>query len=73
MSNIALYTKAIIAFVGGALAVAFTALADNVVSAQEWVGIFLGAIGTPAAVYQFPNKTPDVSTALTESAELDQS
>lgn len=70
--GIAAYAKAIVAFVVGALTVAFTALADGAVSTQEWVGILLGAFGTPAAVYAVPNKTSSVSTALTESAQLER-
>ena len=49
------YAKAIVAFVVGGLAVAYTALADGTVSPQEWVGIALGALGSPAAVAAFPN------------------
>ena len=50
------YAKAIVAFLVGGLAVAYTALIDGAISPQEWVGIALGALGSPAAVYAVPNK-----------------
>lgn len=50
------YAKAFVAFLVGGLAVAFTALADNSISVQEWVGIALGALGTPGAVAVTENR-----------------
>lgn len=54
--KLAPYRKAVVAFVVGGLTVLYTALIDGVVSPQEWVGVALGAFGTPAAVWRFPNK-----------------
>lgn len=56
MTRLAPYRKAVVAFLVGGLAVAYTALADDVITAQEWVGIALGALGTPAATYAVPNE-----------------
>lgn len=65
------YAKAVVAFLVGGLTVAYTALADGSISSQEWIGIVLGALGTPAAVYATPNKTPSRIQALEESMALD--
>lgn len=48
--------KAVVAALVGGLTAAFTALTDGSISPQEWVGIALGALGTPAAVYRVANK-----------------
>lgn len=60
------YAKAITAFLVGGLSVAFTALADGAVSPQEWVGIALGALGTPASVYAITNRGEPNPAAHTE-------
>ena len=71
MSDARGYAKAIVAFLVGGLTVAATALADNGITAQEWVWIALGALGTPAAVFGVPNKTDSRIQALDESMSHD--
>lgn len=56
LARLAPYRKAVVAFLVGGLTVAWTALADGAVSPQEWVGIALGALGTPASVYAVANR-----------------
>lgn len=55
LARLAPYRKAVVALLVGGLSVAWTALADGSVSPQEWVGIALGALGVPAAVYRATN------------------
>lgn len=56
LARLAPYRKAVAAFLVGGLTVAWTATADGTVTPQEWIGIALGALGTPAAVYQVVNR-----------------
>lgn len=49
------YMKAIAGGLTAGLGVLFLALADNVVTGQEWVGIAQAALVTVCAVYQIPN------------------
>lgn len=50
-----LYLKAIAGGLTAGLGVLFLALADNVVTGQEWVGVAQAALVTVCAVYQIPN------------------
>lgn len=50
------YAKAIAGGVLAGLGVLYLALADNTVSAQEWVGVAQGAGAAFAVVYGIPNK-----------------
>jgi hypothetical protein len=50
-----LYLKALAGGLSAGLGVLFLALADNVVTGQEWVGVAQAALVTVCAVYQIPN------------------
>ena len=56
IQKIAEYRKAIAAFIVPALIVLGAALADSVVSPQEWIAIVIAALGTSAAVAAVPNR-----------------
>ena len=49
--------KAIIGAVTGGLTALFTALSDNGVTAQEWVGVAIATIGVLGVVYGVPNSS----------------
>lgn len=51
--------KMIVAALGAGLAVLFTALTDEVVTAQEWIGVVLGVLGVGGGTYAVPNVAPD--------------
>lgn len=54
------YLKAVVAAIAAGLGVAFLALADNTVSAQEWVAIAQAALVAGGAVYGVPNLPPAI-------------
>ena len=56
LDKIAEYRKAIAAIVVPALIALAAALADGVVTAEEWVWIAIAALGTGAAVGFTPNR-----------------
>ena len=53
------YRKAIAAFTVPALVVLGAALADGVVSPQEWIAVAIAALGTSVAVGYVPNAGTD--------------
>lgn len=55
IEKIAEYRKAIAALIVPGLIALGTALADGVITAQEWVGIAIATLGTAAAVAAVPN------------------
>jgi len=58
IETIAAYRKAIAAFIVPALVVFGAALADGIVSPQEWVAVAIAALGTSAIVGAVPNTSP---------------
>ena len=56
IDKVAEYRKAIAAFIVPALVVLGAALADGVISAQEWIAVAIAALGTSVAVGAIPNK-----------------
>jgi len=63
--KIAEYRKAIAAVLVPALVVLGAALADGVVSGQEWVAIVVAALGTGGAVAVISNRKPAGSGSAT--------
>ncbi len=55
MNALTPYLKALAAVLAGGLAVAYVALEDGTVTAQEWVGIAQGALSAGAVVWGIPN------------------
>ena len=56
IQKIAEYRKAIAAFIVPALVVFGAALADGIISPQEWVAVLIAALGTSVAVGTVPNR-----------------
>ena len=54
MSKIAPYGKAVVGFQIAGLTALYVALSDGSVTASEWVGVALAALGTLAGVYATP-------------------
>ena len=57
MSKLAPYAKSIAAGLAGGLTTLYTALADSVVSNQEWVGVGLGVLAGLGITYIVPNRS----------------
>jgi hypothetical protein len=54
------YAKAIVGFLVAGLGSVATAMADEVVTGQEWVTAILVAVGALGFVWGVPNRTEDV-------------
>ena len=61
------YRKAIAAFLVPALVALAAALADGAISAQEWVGIAIAALGTSIVVGAVGNKPAAIKTVGDET------
>lgn len=62
MSNPAVYIKAILGAISAFLTALATALADNSISAQEWVTAGVALVAAFAVVYAIPNKDDSKTT-----------
>lgn len=58
MNSISPYAKAFVGSAVAGLTALGTALADNGVTAQEWVGVALAVFATFGLVRQVPNSNP---------------
>jgi hypothetical protein len=56
VDKIAEYRKAIAALLVPALVTLAAAVADNVVTPEEWIWVAIAALGTSAAVSAIPNR-----------------